>query len=44
MWNDPDIGIRWPLEGEPILLKKDACYGWLGDMPKDRLPRMVDYV
>ncbi len=23
VWNDPDIGIRWPLEGEPILSAKD---------------------
>ncbi|RUM42213.1 MAG: dTDP-4-dehydrorhamnose 3,5-epimerase, partial [Desulfurobacterium sp.] len=22
-WNDPDIGIEWPLEGEPILSEKD---------------------
>jgi dTDP-4-dehydrorhamnose 3,5-epimerase len=23
IWNDPDIGIQWPLEGAPILAKKD---------------------
>ena len=23
-WNDPAIGIRWPLEGEPTLSAKDA--------------------
>ena len=23
IWNDPEIGIRWPLEGSPILSKKD---------------------
>ena len=22
-WNDPEIGIEWPLQGEPILSKKD---------------------
>ena len=22
-WNDPDIGIKWPLDGEPILSEKD---------------------
>jgi dTDP-4-dehydrorhamnose 3,5-epimerase len=22
-WNDQDIGIQWPLEGEPLLSKKD---------------------
>jgi dTDP-4-dehydrorhamnose 3,5-epimerase len=24
LWNDPDIGIEWPLEGEPILSEKDG--------------------
>jgi dTDP-4-dehydrorhamnose 3,5-epimerase len=24
LWNDPDIGIEWPLEGEPALSLKDA--------------------
>jgi len=23
-WNDPKVGIRWPLQGEPILSDKDA--------------------
>jgi dTDP-4-dehydrorhamnose 3,5-epimerase len=23
-WNDADIGVRWPLEGEPLLSEKDA--------------------
>ncbi len=23
LWNDPDIGIRWPLKGEPVLAVKD---------------------
>ena len=23
-WNDPQIGIRWPLEGEPLVSPKDA--------------------
>ncbi len=25
IWNDPDVGIRWPLEGEPILAEKDRA-------------------
>jgi len=24
LWNDPALGIRWPLEGQPILSAKDA--------------------
>jgi dTDP-4-dehydrorhamnose 3,5-epimerase len=24
-WNDPAIGIEWPLQGEPILAAKDAA-------------------
>jgi dTDP-4-dehydrorhamnose 3,5-epimerase len=24
-WNDPEIGIRWPLDGEPILSAKDRA-------------------
>jgi len=24
LWNDPDIGIDWPTEAEPILSEKDA--------------------
>jgi len=23
-WNDSDLGIRWPLRGEPVLSKRDA--------------------
>lgn len=25
VWNDPEIGIRWPLDGEPILSPKDRA-------------------
>ncbi len=25
LWNDPDLGIAWPLAGEPILSAKDAA-------------------
>ena len=24
VWNDPDLCIEWPLQGEPVLAKKDA--------------------
>jgi len=25
LWNDPDLGIEWPLVGEPIISSKDAA-------------------
>jgi dTDP-4-dehydrorhamnose 3,5-epimerase len=25
LWNDPQIGIEWPIEGEPLLAAKDAA-------------------
>lgn len=25
LWNDPDIGILWPLQGEPVLAAKDRA-------------------
>jgi len=25
LWNDPDLGIQWPLRGEPILSEKDRA-------------------
>ena len=30
-WNDPDIGIDWPLQGNPILSEKDALAPLLKD-------------
>lgn len=24
-WNDPDVGIEWPLDGEPVVSAKDAA-------------------
>ncbi|MBE0542191.1 MAG: dTDP-4-dehydrorhamnose 3,5-epimerase [Verrucomicrobia bacterium] len=35
-WNDPAIGIQWPLE-QPLLSEKDARGRQLGDLPADRL-------
>ena len=38
VWNDPDVGIAWPVR-EPRLSPKDAAYPRLADIPRDRLPR-----
>jgi dTDP-4-dehydrorhamnose 3,5-epimerase len=39
-WNDPDIGIRWPIP-EPHLSPKDAAAPRLRDMDPDRLPEFM---
>lgn len=36
LWNDPDIGIRWPISN-PTLSEKDLKGIRLKDIPKDRL-------
>jgi dTDP-4-dehydrorhamnose 3,5-epimerase len=41
LWNDPDIGIHWPLEGSPLLSDKDRRYCCLRDIPKERLPMVT---
>jgi dTDP-4-dehydrorhamnose 3,5-epimerase len=38
-WNDPDLGIEWPLP-EPILSDKDIAFPRLAQIPEDRLPRL----
>lgn len=25
LWNDPDVAVRWPLQGEPVLSEKDRA-------------------
>lgn len=39
-WNDPDIGVRWPLESGQ-LSQKDVAAPRLADLPSERLPRMA---
>ena len=41
MWNDPDIGIVWPLQ-DIILSDKDQVYSRLKDVPVERLPVMEE--
>lgn len=36
-WNDPDIGIKWPVL-QPVLGPKDVGLPYLRDLPADRLP------
>jgi len=40
-WDDPDIGIDWPVVGQPSLSDKDAEALLLKDVPHDRLPEYV---
>lgn len=38
-WNDPDIGIDWPLDGQPTLSEKDASAPLFADIPETRFSR-----
>jgi len=38
LWNDPDIGIEWPIR-TPLLSAKDVAYPTLNTIPLGRLPR-----
>jgi len=38
LWNDPDLGIEWPIE-EPILSAKDSNCPLLKDIPEASLPQ-----
>jgi dTDP-4-dehydrorhamnose 3,5-epimerase len=42
-WDDPAIGIDWPLDGAPELSQKDREAANLADIPTDRLPAIEDY-
>jgi dTDP-4-dehydrorhamnose 3,5-epimerase len=37
-WNDPEIGIEWPV-AEPVLSGKDAAAPKLSEIPREHLPR-----
>lgn len=38
IWNDPDIGVAWPL-ADVSLSEKDQVYPRLREIPADRLPK-----
>ena len=38
-WDDPEIGIDWPLDGEPILSDKDRSAPLLAEVPDSRMSR-----
>lgn len=37
-WDDPAIGIAWPLDGPPALSQKDQAARTLDEIPAERLP------
>lgn len=41
IWNDPDVGIEWPLK-DPSLSEKDAKFPRLADIDKASLPTWDD--
>lgn len=40
-WNDPDLGIDWPVE-IPVLSAKDGSAPRLSEIPKGKLPRYAE--
>jgi dTDP-4-dehydrorhamnose 3,5-epimerase len=40
LWNDPEIGIRWPIEA-PVVSQRDGGYPRLRDLDRQRLPHVV---
>ena len=42
LWNDPDIGIEWPVD-EPVLSAKDAAAPQLADVDPAHLPSLADW-
>ena len=39
LWNDPDIGIEWPVE-DPIIKDSDSCFLPLKDISVNKLPQI----
>lgn len=40
LWNDPDVGIRWPVT-DPLLNPRDTTLPRLGDIAPEHLPQLV---
>jgi dTDP-4-dehydrorhamnose 3,5-epimerase len=40
LWNDPDIGVRWPID-HPEVSQRDAAYPRLRDLDRPRLPHLT---
>lgn len=41
VWNDSDIGIRWPIEA-PVVSQRDSAYPRLGELDCVQLPHVAD--
>ncbi|MBU0498485.1 MAG: dTDP-4-dehydrorhamnose 3,5-epimerase [Gammaproteobacteria bacterium] len=41
-WDDPALGIDWPLIGEPLLSAKDRAAPLLAEIPPERLPAFIE--
>ena len=41
-WDDPDIAIRWPECGEPVLAQKDLAAPFLKDVQVENLPEFFN--
>ena len=39
LWNDPEIGIKWPLGASPVISEKDRAARPLREIPSEQLPR-----
>jgi dTDP-4-dehydrorhamnose 3,5-epimerase len=40
VWNDPDVGIPWPIEN-PVVSKRDSAYPRLCALDRERLPHVA---
>jgi dTDP-4-dehydrorhamnose 3,5-epimerase len=39
LWNDPQIGIRWPIEN-PVVSQRDGAYPMLRELDRDHFPHV----